>query len=216
MPDFFGSDELVNMEIGWKADLMDGKLRFNGAAYSIEWDGIQIQTLDFAVSNLAFISNAADAEIKGLEIDSVYSPNDNLTFYANVSFNDSELTRVPPNVVGLAPVGSSLALAPELQYVLRGRYDWDTENGSAFGQVSYQYTDDTISSINAGALFEQPDYTTIDASVGYARDNWSATLFVENLTDELAVLFVSNEDDIIKTTPNRPRTIGVRFSFDFE
>ena len=183
---------------------------------SLSGDGIQIQTLDFDVSNLAFISNAADAEIKGLEIDSIYRPNDNFTLFANVSFNDSELTRVPPNVVGLAPVGSSLALAPELQYVIRGRYDWDTANGRAYGQVSYQYTDDTISSINAGALFEQPSYTTIDASIGYARDNWSTTLFIENVTDELAVLFISNEDDILKNTPNRPRTIGVRFSYDFE
>ncbi|MDG1905505.1 MAG: TonB-dependent receptor [Arenicella sp.] len=216
VPDFFGSDELNNLEFGWKTNLLDDKLRFNGAAYFIEWDGIQIQTLDFDVSNLAFISNAADAEIKGLEIDSIYRPNDNFTLFANVSFNDSELTRVPPNVVGLAPVGSSLALAPELQYVIRGRYDWDTANGRAYGQVSYQYTDDVISSINAGALFEQPSYTTIDASIGYARDNWSTTLFIENVTDELAVLFISNEDDILKNTPNRPRTIGVRFSYDFE
>ncbi len=216
VPDFFESDELLNTEIGWKTDLMDGALRFNGAAYFIEWDNIQIQTLDFTVSNLAFISNAVDAEIKGLEIDSIYQPNENFTFFANVSYNDSEITRVPPNIVSIAPVGSTLALAPELQYVLRGRYDWDTANGRAFGQVSYQYTDDAISSVNVGALFEQPSYTTIDATLGYARDNWSATLFVENLTDELAVLFVSNEDDIIKNTPNRPRTIGVRFSYDFD
>ena len=33
------------------------------------------------------------------------------------------------------------------------------------------------------------------------------------LTDELADLFISNEDDIIKTTPNRPRTIGLRLSY---
>ncbi len=216
VPDFFESDVLKNTEVGWKTDLMDGKLRFNGSAYKIEWDEIQILTLDFNVSNLAFISNAVDAEVKGIEIDSIYRPNENFTFFANVSYNDSKLTRVPPNVVSIAPVGSSLALAPELQYVLRGRYEWDTAQGQAFGQLSYQYTDDTISSVNVGALFEQPSFTTIDATLGYERDNWSATLFVENLTDELAVLFISNEDDILKNTPNRPRTVGVRFSYDFK
>jgi outer membrane receptor protein involved in Fe transport len=41
------------------------------------------------------------------------------------------------------------------------------------------------------------------------------TVFGENLTDELADLFISNEDDIIKTTPNRPRTFGVRLSYRF-
>ena len=28
-------------------------------------------------------------------------------------------------------------------------------------------------------------------------------------------VFISNEDDILKTTPNRPRTIGMRFSYKF-
>ena len=39
------------------------------------------------------------------------------------------------------------------------------------------------------------------------------TLFGENLTNELADLFISNEDDIIKVTPNRPRTYGLRLSY---
>ncbi len=62
-------------------------------------------------------------------------------------------------------------------------------------------------------VFPQSDYSLLNATLGYTRDSWTATLFVDNLTDELAEIFISNEDDIIKTTPNRPRTIGVRFSY---
>ena len=216
VPDFYISDEVTNYEFGWKTTLADGTFRFNGAAYFVQWDEIQIGTLDFNVSNLAFISNAADAEIKGIEIDSIWQATDNFTLFTNISYNDTEMTRVPPNIVSIAPEGSPLALAPELQAVVRGRYEKEISNGLGFGQLTMQYTDDQISSVNVGALFELDSYTTLDASLGYSRDNWKATFFIENLTDELADLFISDEDDIVKTVPNRPRTIGVRFSYEFE
>ncbi|MBT8115929.1 MAG: TonB-dependent receptor, partial [Arenicella sp.] len=215
IPDFFESDELVNTEIGWKTTLLDERLRFNGSVYQIDWDGMQVITLDFNISNLAFINNTADSEIKGVEIDSVWQMTDNFTLFANLSYNDIELTRVPPNIVGVAPEGSQLALAPELQYVLRGRYEWDAAGGGAFAQASLAHTDDTISSINLGSLEPLDSYETVDLTLGYQRDNWTATLFVENATDELAQIFKTNEDDILKTTPNRPRTVGMRFSYRF-
>ena len=214
VPNYYQSDEVTNLEFGWKTSLLDQTLRFNGAIYRIEWDAMQIGVLDFDISNLTFIDNVSDAEITGMEIDTVWLASDNLTLFANVSFNDSELTRVPENIVGLRQPGSSLALAPELQYVLRARYDWEVSGGAnMFAQVVHQYTDDQISAIVTGADFEMDSYRTWDASLGYERDNWSVTLFGENLTDELADLFISNEDDIIKTTPNRPRTIGLRLSY---
>ncbi len=215
IPDFFESDELVNTEIGWKTTLLDERLRFNGSVYQIDWDGMQVITLDFNISNLAFINNTADSEIKGVEIDSVWQMTDNFTLFANLSYNDTELTRVPPNIVGVAPEGSQLALAPELQYVLRGRYEWDAAGGGAFAQAALAHTDDTISSINLGSLEPLDSYETVDLTLGYQRDNWTATLFVENATDELAQIFKTNEDDILKTTPNRPRTVGMRFSYRF-
>ncbi len=214
VPDFFESDELTNYELGWKTSLLGGNLRFNGAVYYLEWDAMQIGTIDFDVSNLTFISNAADSEIKGAEIDTIWSPTDSLTLFANVSYNDGELTRVPANIVSISAEGSELALAPKLQYVVRGRYQWELGDGAgAFAQLSYQYTDDTISSISVDSRFEQDSYGTFDATLGYTRDDWKVTLFGENLTDELADTFISNDDDIIKTTPNRPRTIGIRFSY---
>lgn len=215
IPDFYESDELTNMELGWKTTFLDGSLRFNGAYYRLEWDGMQVITLDFDIPNLAFINNTADAEIEGIEFDAVWAATDNLTLFANFSWNDTEMTRVPPNIVSIAPEGSPLALAPELQYVLRGRYEWDLANGNgAFAQLSYAYTDDTVSSINLDAAEPLDSYNNVDLSVGYTTDNWTATLFVDNATDELAEVFKSGEDSILKTTPNRPRTIGFRFSYD--
>ena len=214
VPDFYQSDEVTNIEFGWKMSLFNQSLRFNGAIYNVQWEAMQIGVLDFDISNLTFIDNVSDSEINGVEIDSVWVPTDNLSLFVNISYNDTELTDVPANIVGLEPEGSTLALAPELQYVLRGRYDWDlSADSAAFAQLAYQYTDDQISSIVSDASFEMDSYGTWDATLGYSRDNWVVTLFGENLTNELADLFISNEDDIIKVTPNRPRTYGLRLSY---
>jgi outer membrane receptor protein involved in Fe transport len=216
VPDFYQSDEVTNMEFGWKMSLLNQALRFNGSIYRVEWEAMQIGVLDFDISNLTFIDNVSDAEINGIEIDAAWLPTDNLSLFANLSFNDTELTDVPANIVGLESEGSPLALAPELQYVLRGRYDWAlSENSGAFAQLVYQYTDDQISSIVSGASFNMDSYSTWDASLGYSRDNWTITLFGQNLSDERADLFISNEDDIVKTTPNRPRTYGLRLSYRY-
>ena len=216
VPDFYQSDEVTNMEFGWKMSLLNQALRFNGSIYRVEWEAMQIGVLDFDISNLTFIDNVSDAEINGVEIDAAWLPTDNLSLFANLSFNDTELTDVPANIVGLESEGSPLALAPELQYVLRGRYDWAlSENSGAFAQLVYQYTDDQISSIVSGASFNMDSYSTWDATLGYSRDNWTITLFGENLSDERATLFISNEDDIVKTTPNRPRTYGLRLSYRY-
>ena len=216
VPDFYQSDEVTNMEFGWKMSLLNQALRFNGSIYRVEWEAMQIGVLDFDISNLTFIDNVSDAEISGVEIDAAWLLTDNLSLFANLSFNDTELTDVPANIVGLESEGSPLALAPELQYVLRGRYDWAlSENSGAFAQLVYQYTDDQISSIVSGASFNMDSYSTWDATLGYSRDNWTITLFGENLSDERATLFISNEDDIVKTTPNRPRTYGLRLSYRY-
>ena len=44
-------------------------------------------------------------------------------------------------------------------------------------------------------------------------DNKSIQIFAENLTNEAAELFINNEDVQRLTTVNRPRTIGVKFSW---
>jgi outer membrane receptor protein involved in Fe transport len=215
IPFFYESDELENIEFGWKTSLLDGSLRFNGSIYSLKWDNMQVSTLDFDISILTFVDNSADAEIQGLEVDLVWAPTDALRLFANVSYNDTEITRVPPTITSISPVGSQLALAPKLQYALRARYDW-TMNGDyePFAQVGLQFSDDTPSSLVIENQFQLADYTTFDASFGVRKDDWSATLFIENISDERADIFIGNEDNIVKTTTNRPRTIGLRFSYN--
>jgi outer membrane receptor protein involved in Fe transport len=218
VPATYESDDLTNMEFGWKTTLADGNLRFNGAIYKIDWSDIQIAVLDNTnISGLTFTSNVADAEITGAEFDLTWAASNNLTLFSAVSFNNSEVTSLNNGIdFTLAPVGSQLPLAPELQYSLRARYDMTVMGDiDAYGQLSAQYSDESYSSLQSDLRELQSSYAVAHASIGANYGEFGVELYVENLTDELVEKHINTQDDIRRITVNRPRTIGLRFSYDF-
>jgi iron complex outermembrane recepter protein len=56
-------------------------------------------------------------------------------------------------------------------------------------------------------------YSTISASFGVSKDDWRIELFGDNLTDARPQLYKSGNDGENRTTTSRPRTIGLRFSY---
>jgi outer membrane receptor protein involved in Fe transport len=216
VPTTYVSDEVTNLELGWKTTLLDGSMRFNGSIYRIEWDELQVGVTNFDISVITFTINAADAEILGFEGDLSWAPSDNLTLGAAWSFNDTEIVREPQIVTDIAPAGSKLALAPELQFNVSGRYQWTVGEYDPYAQLVYAYTDEQFSSIIVDNRFQQRSYNTVDAAIGFDMENMTVELFGENLTDERAELFINSLDTDLRITTNRPRTVGVRLSWDFD
>jgi iron complex outermembrane receptor protein len=215
VPTTYLADEATNYELGWKSTLLDGSLRFNASLYKIYWDGLQVGITDFDISVITFTTNAADAEIQGFEGDLTWLATDGLTLAAAWSFNDTEMTRVPPNVSDIAGPGSRLALAPDVQYHVSARYDWSAAKFAPYAQLVYAYTGDQYSSIVVDNRFLQQSYNTVDASFGLHMENWSLELFGENLTDERAQLFINSLDTDLRITTNRPRTFGLKVRYDY-
>jgi outer membrane receptor protein involved in Fe transport len=215
VPTTYFADETTNYELGWKSTLLDGTLRFNASLYQIDWDGLQVGITDFNISVITFTTNAADAEIKGFEGDLTWLATDNLTLTGAWSLNDTEMVRVPPNVSDIAGPGSRLALAPEVQYHVTGRYQWLESQLTPYAQLVYAYTSDQYSSIVVDNRFLQGSYNTLDAAFGLHMENWSVELFGENLTDERAELFINSLDTDLRVTTNRPRTIGMKVRYDY-
>ena len=224
LPYVFDSDSLENMELGWKTTLADGAIRFNGSIYKIDWKDIQVSQFDSQnISILTIVDNGGDAEIMGIEGDLIWSVNDNLTLYAAASFNDTELVYVDPAFdIVVADAGSMLPLTPETQFSLRARYEWDTGNDiGAYWQLGYKYAGEALNSI-VDTVDEpntmQDSYGIVDGSLGFESYDagWGVELFVSNLTDERAQLHINRQDFFERVTTNRPRTIGLRVSYDVD
>ena len=212
----YGTDDVDNIEFGWKATLADGSVQLNGNVYFIEWTNMQVTRFDPQnVSILTFVENAADADIKGVEADLIWNIDENWTINAAVSINDTELTDVYGQAVELAAIGSQLPLMPDLQTTIRARRDWVTNEGyEAFVQLGLQTGSDSYSSLVAVNRRDQDAYATVDLSMGVSKDEWSAGLFIENLTDERVDQYINNQDDIMRVTTNRPLTLSLRVSYD--
>jgi len=212
----YNTDDVDNIEFGWKATLADGSVQLNGNVYFIEWTNMQVTRFDPQnVSILTFVENAADADIKGVEADLIWNVDENWTINAAISINDTELTDVYGQAVELAAIGSQLPLMPDLQTTIRARRDWVTNEGyEAFVQLGLQTGSDSYSSLVAVNRRDQDAYATVDLSMGVSKDEWSAGLFIENLTDERVDQYINNQDDIMRITTNRPLTLSLRVSYD--
>jgi outer membrane receptor protein involved in Fe transport len=63
--------------------------------------------------------------------------------------------------------------------------------------------------------YKLPAYTTVDASLGVARDQWYVQAFVTNLNNSHASTFTSSTQFIQSQVPIRPRVFGMRIGYDF-
>ena len=130
-----------------------------------------------------------------------------------------------PNPFG--PIGAPSANAPPIQFSLRARYDWHMADYAAFAQAAASHTGHSFTQAGSNppliagpittsrARFENPAYTTLDASLGVAKDAWNVSLVGNNLSNSHASTFTSTDQFIVEQTPLRPRVLSVEFGYKF-
>jgi iron complex outermembrane recepter protein len=123
--------------------------------------------------------------------------------------------------------GSSTANSPPIQFSARLRYDWQAGDYNAFAQIGvshigHSFTQTSLQKPLVGtginttlSNFEDPAYSTYDASFGVGKDKWTATVYGQNLGDVNASMFTSTAQFIVSQTPTRPRVLGARLNYKF-
>jgi len=164
-PRFYDSDTLKNYEIGWKTQLFDHRLQFNGAVYDEEWSNVQLQIYDAALyGNAGFTVNGPNYRVRGLEGDVIYRVTDQLTLNSSFAWNHSEQVNQPSlvsqgTVISLFPtrgVGSPLANAPPFQGNLRLRYELPLLDYLWHAQAGMQHTDHSFADVITVARLRRP------------------------------------------------------------
>jgi len=216
VPPEIKSDEITNTEFGWKTVLKDGQLRFNGSVFMVDVEGLQSTIFDPSIVNLFFSDNAADGDIKGVEGDFTYYPDrEGLTVSGAFSMLDTELTKklVPTNDV---IVGGDMAFAPDMQFNLRFRQEWDMSNGNlGHAQLQLTHSDSSYSDIMEPNKALQDSYSTVDVRLGMSNDTMTAELYIDNVTDERGEISNTFVFDRQRVSYIRPTTIGIRYKHNF-
>jgi outer membrane receptor protein involved in Fe transport len=126
-------------------------------------------------------------------------------------------------------IGDVTPFSPHVQADLRGRYEWPAGTATTYfvsGGVSYisgmWNQPATYPSGNGVAVpyttilrYYMPGYATVDAQLGFRHDDWTVTLFGENLTNTHASTFTSSAQFIKSEVPVRPMTYGLKIGTKF-
>jgi iron complex outermembrane receptor protein len=121
------------------------------------------------------------------------------------------------------------AFSPPLEFNLRARYDWSFKDYKAFvmagGSHIAHMSNEPASYPDGNTItgfpftttlrYDQPGYTTYDASLGVAKDNWSVEAYGQNLSNSDASTFTSSAQFIKSEVPLRPRVLGVKIGLKF-
>jgi iron complex outermembrane receptor protein len=120
------------------------------------------------------------------------------------------------------------AFSPPLEFNLRARYDWSLGGYKAFvmagGSHISHMSNEPASYVDGNTVtipytttlrYDQPGYTTYDASLGIAKDNWAAEVYGQNLGNSDASVFTSSAQFIKSEVPLRPRILGLKIGYKF-
>ena len=234
LPRDYSSDELKNYEVGLKSEWLDNTVRFNLAAYFMQWDDFAVQLEDpQALFQLGFV-NLASAEIPGVEAEFAVTLSDNWQLDGALSWNDAETSEETTLSFGVdengdplelfVPKGERLPLTPDSTATLGIEYRSSGQlfNAQPFARFDVAYVGESVNSlegiesvVSGNPPVVQDAYTTGDLRIGLDGDAWGASFFVDNVWDERAELFVSNRWAVQRVSVNPPRTYGLQFRFNF-
>ncbi len=232
-PRRYGSDKLINYEIGVKSTLLDNKLTLNLSAYHMVWRDLQINandpTLDFGFGSI--ILNAGRATIDGIEANWDYAVTDSFSFDGSFAFIDAksveEVTLATPNgPVTLLEDGEELPLSPNWKFNLgiEKTFPAPILGGEGYARFDYTYVGEQFNGTSGSLLLTgnlgpvprvQPSYDLGRIGLGVVRDDLTLSFAVNNLWNERPVYFNPPRfpDNRVYTARPREYTLTVRKSF---
>ncbi len=236
LPSTFESDLLKSTEVGLKMTLLDNRLRWNMAAYTMKWDDIQVQVSSPVTFGLA-ITNLESAKIDGFETDLLFVPAERWELSLNYAYNDaatdsnSIVYGVDENgvedktveLVNLGP-GVRLPITPDHKFSMGAEYSFANQAFCAdqYIRADVSYVGESVNAleggeaVNYGSVRTQPDYATLDLRYGLDSDKWSMSVALNNATDERATQFINNRwGSRQRISINKPRNVSLNFKYHF-
>ena len=231
----YDPEKVDGFEIGLKGDFLDDRLRVNLAGFYQLFEGLQrqivevIQVGDQQLTNNAII-NAAEATTRGIELELVILPTDDLEFNLAVGFLDAfyrdfcadlgvtALGNPPPcdSDVPTAVDLSALKLvqAPEWQVTAGVVYSTDIGNaGFLTFAVDYHYSSPLESETGNDPIGHRRATHLVNASVRWedASEQYAVSLFARNLFNSVYTLAGLDAGDAVWSVwvPSPPRVWGV-------
>ena len=214
-PRTFSPDRLQNYELGLRAYPLDGRAMVRAAVFYEQWRNLQSD--QYTQTGGSFTANVGEARNGGLALEAEYAIREGLSVVGQLQLTAPELVRANPKYVHKPTSG--LPGVPRV---------------SAGGMIEYRkpLTSDLSVVLIAEAAYVGRSHLTLEAdsplmgdyftdrlSAELTSGRWSGSLFVDNATDSTGDTFAFGNPfslgQVPQTTPQRPRTVGIRLSVSY-
>jgi outer membrane receptor protein involved in Fe transport len=221
----YQTETLWNLDAGLNSSHFDNKIKSRLNLFYGKRKDQQVKNSkliphgDGSTEFVDFLDNAAEGTYYGLESEINYYPNDSLHLYTSLGLLKAKFDEYVNSVDGTDMTGRAPANSPEYQYNVGFDYmfmDAWTFKANVEGKGSYYFSDRHNEKADAYAL--------LHSSLEYMNGNFSASLWVRNITDaEYQVRgfgsFGNNPGNgyttELYTQQGAPRTAGLTVSYDF-
>jgi outer membrane receptor protein involved in Fe transport len=229
-------ESLLDYEAGFKAQLMDGKLSIDGAAFFYDYKNKQLRAkfVDPIFGALDLLVNVPKSRIKGAELNVSARPVRGLSLSGSVTYLDATVRRYEGvvgstvNTQGLRePIiesfaGVRLPFSPKWQYTLRFDYDTPiTDNLNVFfgaGVSGQSKTSAVLTTLGQPEeLFDLNARALVSGLLGVraADDSWRVSVWGKNIFNKYYwVNAVQTYDTVVRYT-GRPAEYGVTLGLKF-
>ena len=207
----FASDELTNIDLGWRLHPDGARLAFDGALYASFWDHIQS---DFLLPNgLVATHNVGNGRIVGIENTLRWDVRRSTVIEAGFTIQRARLTKA---TVGTVVAGDArLPVVPDMSGRLGISQQIVLGNWEGHARLRVNYLGSSRLSFDQGLDRHMGNYATADISVALSKGGWTVSGRIENLFNARADSFAFGNAFSIRSapqfTPLKPRTfiIGI-------
>ncbi len=218
-----------NIELGYKADLFDNKLRLNSALYYTVYEDLQRAAVarytaaDGSAQQETVTVNTGESELWGLDLEATWVPTSRLRISGAINLMDHQYKKaVLPALRGTGePVDLEqfdMPFSPELKAMMSVDYQIPVSAGVFTLTASANYQDETETDVFNATNTQMESRTLVDLGVTFedSSQRWAVTGFVANALDEeyrISALPVAGLFNF--TQYGAPRSYGVKVRYSF-
>lgn len=220
----FDEETLWNYEVGLKSELMGKRIRFNAAAYFIEWNDLQLEAFRLLTpgdlsSNFEQTINIENAEAYGFEIEIIAAVTQNLTLSGGLGYQNTEITsNTQAEITGGFTVdlqGLEVPKAPEITANFVAEYRWIMAGNDTWARLEWIHRDGQYSDVegltnkqtrgpspNSGSIRNMPNGEFPYRSPDYNLVNLRAGMNIDQWRFNLYVQNLTDEEYYTGTQEN--------------
>ena len=179
----FKPEKVWAYEAGFKSDLIDDRVRLNGAVYYTDYTNLQVVNQE-GITPITV--NAGKAEIKGAELELQALVNDNLVLNVGLAYTDAKYSEITDPFATIN-LNSKFANTPEWSSTVGLDYTVDLDNnGTMQLHGDWNYNSKIYNNAENTPELTQPAVHLFNAAITYTNPNeqWDLVLGGRNLTDE--------------------------------